>query len=412
MSLRFTGALCFVLAMMATACGSVPKAASAEATTPIVAASDVEPAPTTASTTTSTTSSTTIPPPTLLECVEKIPLEIRLGQLLFPVVTQGEFDEVARLATDGLIAGVVVLGSPTASIAEDIAAVQEASLIGPSIMAVDEEGGRVQRLSSLVGRMPSARTMATTMTGPEVRVRTAEHARAIGALGFTMNLAPVIDLDTGDFIRDRSFSSDPAVVSTYGVAVARGIADGGLTPVAKHFPGHGRGVDSHLGLPSIPGVGELRTSDLIPFETMIRLGDTPIMVGHLVVPDLTDGLPATLSSAAINGLLRNELGFDGLVMTDAFNMDAISRTHNNAEAAELAIIAGVDLVMLGRLNAVEPTIGALTEAVNEGRLDEATVNESVVRVLETKGVEPCSVPGDERAAIACLGVSGGGCANA
>jgi len=400
-----------VLATVATSCGSATDTDESATSATTAAPTTLSTTTTTTSTTTTSTTTTTTTVPMLSpeECVATIPLEIRLGQLLFPVVTQGEFDEVTRLAEAGSIAGVVVLGQPTASIADRIEEVQAASLIGPSIMAVDEEGGRVQRVAGLVGEMPPARSVAQNSTVPEARAMAADHARRLRELGFTMNLAPVLDLDLGSFVRDRSYGSDPDVVSAYGVAVARGITDGGLTPVAKHFPGHGRGIDSHTGLPTIPAVEDLRSSDLKPFDTIIRLGDTPIMIGHLVVPGLTGELPATLSSEAINGLLRRDMGFNGLVMTDAFNMDAISRTHNNAQAAELAIEAGVDLVMLGRVSVVEPTIDALVDAVGAGRISEQTINESVLRVLDTKGLEVCDIPAEVRPAIACDGVTSGGC---
>ena len=216
-----------------------------------------------------------------------------------------------------------------------------------------------------------------------------------------MNLAPVVDLDVGSFVGDRSYGADPDVVSNYALGVADGILDGGLSPVIKHFPGHGRGIDSHTGLPTIPGVDTLLESDLVPFERAIEHGDLPIMIGHLVVTGLTDGRPATLSPAAINGLLRSELGFDGLVMTDALNMDAIAATTNNADAAEMALIAGVDLVMLGTLNAAEGTVNQLMDAVETGRISESTITESFVRVMDERGLELCALPGDFQPAIGC-----------
>lgn len=364
---------------------------------------------TTTSTTTTSTTTTTEPPPTIEECLAEIPLDVKLGQLLFPVMTQSEFGQATVLAANGQIAGVVVLGSPDARIARDIEAMQATSMVGPSIIAVDEEGGRVQRLDGLVGTLPSARTMADG-TAAEVREQSRVHAAAIGALGFTMNLAPVLDLDNGTYIRDRSFGADPESVEEYAFAFADGILDAGLTPTAKHFPGHGRGTDSHTGLPTLPGLDELRGTDLQPFVAAVARGDMPIMIGHLVVPGLTDGEPATLSPAAVTGLLREELGFDGLVMTDALNMDAISVQRSNDEAAELALIAGVDLAMLGRIDDVVPTIERLRSAVETGRLSADRVDESFLRVLVAKGVEVCELPADVAPAIACNGVTTGACA--
>lgn len=359
-------------------------------------------------TTTRPATTTTAAQRTALECVGDIALEVRLGQLLFPVLVQSDMPAATELASRGLIGGVVVLGEPTAAIADAIAELQQQSMVSPSIVAVDEEGGRVQRLEETVGAIPSARDVVSTLTVAEARRLAADHAAAVAALGFTMNLAPVVDLDNGVFIRDRSFNADPDVVSDYAFATADGIVDGGLTPVVKHFPGHGRGEDSHTGLPTLPGLDVLRGSDLVPFVRAIERGDIPIMVGHLVVPGLTNGMPATLSSEAIDGLLRTELGFDGLVMTDALNMDAISATLNDAEAAELALRAGNDLVMLGSIGAVDATVEHLADAVRRGRVSESTVNESFLRVMAQRDIEVCSLPPDLLPAIGCQ-PNGGGC---
>ena len=371
------------------------------------------PAPPTTTTAPTTTEApeptTTVPPttvaPTAIECAANVPLEVRLGQLLFPVMVQSEFAAATELAAGGHIGGIVVLGNPDATIRSDIAALEDGSLIGDLIVAVDEEGGRVQRLADLVGRLPSARAVASTGDIEAASVDAEAHARALGELGFTMNLAPVVDLDTGVFIGDRSYGPDPDVVTDFSFAVADGIRRAGLSPVIKHFPGHGAGTDSHTGLPTVPAVDQLRASDLVPFQRAIdRAGAediTPIMIGHVVVPDLTNGAPASLSRAAVTDLLRDELGFDGLVMTDALNMDAIAATTSNAVAAELALDAGVDLVMLGGIHEVAGTIDHLMDAIDSDRLSEETVTESFVRVLEHRDLDLCTLPGDLAASIGC-----------
>ena len=357
-------------------------------------------APTT--TTTSTIAETTVPPTrTLAQCVADIPLDVQIGQLLFPIMTQDEFAVAESLATSGHLGGIVVLGAPNAEIGSDIASLQASSAVGSLIIAVDEEGGRVQRVDHLVGAQPSARSVAANDTPAAARQRAADHAVALGNLGFTMNLAPVVDLDTGVFVGDRSYGSDPAVVSEYALSVAEGILDGGLTPVIKHFPGHGAGIDSHTGLPTIPPVEVLRETDLVPFERAIARGGLPIMIGHLVVPGLTNDRPATLSPAAVDGLLRTELGFDGLVMTDALNMDAIAATTTNAEAAEQALGAGVDLIMLGSLNAVSGTVDHVMEAISSGRLSQDQITGSFLRVMDQRDIDLCSFPQDFLPAIGC-----------
>ena len=201
---------------------------------------------------------------------------------MFPVMVESEFATATELARQGLLGGVVVLGTPSASIAGEIAAYQAQSLFGEGIIAVDEEGGRVQRLNSLTTSLPSAGIVGSTFTLEEATTLAQDHALAIGELGFTMNLAPVVDLNNGGFIGDRSFGADPLTVTDFAFATADGILNAGLDPVVKHFPGHGRGIDSHTGLPIIPGVDVLRGSDLVPFAAAIERGDLPIMVLSLI----------------------------------------------------------------------------------------------------------------------------------
>ncbi len=329
--------------------------------------------------------------PTERECARAIPIEQRLGQLMFPLVTQLEFPKATELTSLGMLGGVVVLGSPTAAISDAIASFQQRSLLGPGIVAVDEEGGRVQRLSNLTSRVPSAKKVALTLGADQARQLAARHAKAIGELGFTMNLAPVADLNFSNAIGDRSFGGDAHVVSTYAIATAEGILDAGLVPVLKHFPGHGRGSDSHYGLPVIPAVKILREGDLVPFMKASKRKDIPIMVGHLVVEGLTNGQPASLSRAAVEGLLRKRLGFQGLVITDAFNMDAISATLDDAEAAARSLEAGVDLVMLSALEDTTPAINRALAYLANGRLSESSINDSFLRVMHTRKIDVCAI---------------------
>jgi len=310
---------------------------------------------------------------------------------MFPLMIQSEFAQAEELASQGLLGGVVVLGSPSASIRADITRFQKRSLFGPGIIAVDEEGGRVQRLSELTSYVPSARKVASTLNVDQARQLASEHAHAIGELGFTMNLAPVADLDFSRAIGDRSFGRDANVVAAFAMATADGILEAGLVPVLKHFPGHGRGTDSHYGLPVIPTVKVLEHHDLVPFVEASERKDIPIMVGHLVVEGLTQGQPASVSSAAINGLLRSEIGFKGLVMTDALNMKAITESLNDAEAAEMSLAAGVDLVMLSSLKETSDVLERVVEATRSGRISEKSINESFLRVMNTRAIDVCQL---------------------
>ena len=194
----------------------------------------------------------------------------------------------------------------------------------------DEEGGEIQRMANLVGNLPWPRTMAATMTPGQVRALAGQVGRRMRAAGITMDLAPVLDLsdspgpDATYPDGPRSFSVHPAVATAYGLAFARGLQDGGVIPVLKHFPGLGQAsANTDFGRATDPPLGTLEAGALLPFEAAIKDGLPAVMVGEVSVPGLTHGLPATLSSQAITGLLRGRLGFHGLVLTDSLSAAAI-----------------------------------------------------------------------------------------
>ena len=304
-----------------------------------------------------------------------------------PVVNQSGLMAVADLAGRGLVAGAVVIEPVDDGLGDAIASVQAVSATGPLVMAVDEEGGAVQRLDGLLGDMPSARHMAG-LPLDEVRAIARERAEAMVGLGFTMNLAPVVDVGAGPGIGSRSFSDDPLLVATFGSAVAYGVLDAGLTPVAKHFPGHGRAsADSHMELPVTPPIEDMSAVDLVPWRHIPP--GTAVMVGHLDVPGLTDGVSTSLSHQAVTGLLRRDLGFDGLVLSDDLAMGAVAGSMGIPQAAVLSLRAGVDLLIVGPAEGVAATAWELVTALEDGRLMPGRLDEAVGRVLEVRGVDPC-----------------------
>ena len=309
--------------------------------------------------------------------------------MLLPVVDQGGLAEVGALAERGLVGGAVVIGRPDEGISKAIADLQATSPTGPLVIAVDEEGGTVQRLEGLLGRLASAYGL-TELEPRQVQVVLADRAEAMAGLGFTVDLAPVLDVGAGPGIGSRSFGDDPGVVVTYGRAFAEGILEGGLVPVAKHFPGHGRAdADSHLELPATPPLEELRKVDLVPWRDLPD--GTAVMVGHLDVPGLTDGMPASLSAEAISGLLRDELGFDGVVFTDDLAMGAIEEVATLPKAAVMALAAGADLLITGGVDDVIPVAWEIVTALDDGRLGDDRLDEAVERVFALRGVDPCTL---------------------
>lgn len=256
----------------------------------------------------------------------------------------------------------------------------------PLLVAVDDEGGRVQRLSGILPDLPSAAEMSE-LEVEVVKAMAAERAAQLQQLGATMVFAPVLDLGEGGGIGDRSFGSDPAVVASYAGAYADGLREGGILPVAKHFPGEGRASgDPHESPVVAPPLELLRAAELLPYEALLGAGPIGVMVGHLDVAGLTaDGVPASLSPDAI-GLLRAGYEFDGLVVTDDLvQMAAVTDRFSVPEAAERAIAAGADLVLLAHPTDRDAVLDRLVEAVEQGRLPERRVSAAIGRVAAAAG---------------------------
>ena len=261
------------------------------------------------------------------------------------------------------------------------------------LVAIDEEGGDVTRLeaahgSSYPGNLALGAVDDTDLTEAVAAAIAAELAGA----GVNLNLAPVADANTNarnPVIGVRAFGSDPALVARHVAAFVRGTQSCGVAACAKHFPGHGdTSADSHHELPTVEG--EL---DLAPFRAAIEAGVCAVMPGHLRVPALDDA-PATVSRTIVTGLLRGELGFGGLVISDALEMHAVSATLGLEETAVRAIAAGIDLLCLGHDLADEETGAvqrALAAAVRAGRLPEDRLAEAAARV-EAVGRWTASTP--------------------
>ena len=263
----------------------------------------------------------------------------------------------------------------------------------PMLIAVDQEGGRVQHLRSGFTALPSPLVL-TAAADADLATRVgAAVAAELRAVGVNMNLAPVADLLTNrdnPVIRRRSFGGAPAQVNPIIAAYIRGLQGGGVAATAKHFPGHGSTAeDSHLELPELAAdLDTLRSLELSPFRAAIDAGVDVIMVGHLWLSAVdAEPLPASLSRAVVAGLLRGELGFEGLIMTDALDMDAIDKVYGYAEASILALGAGVDLIAIGAhvgTRTIRRAIDAVVAAVADGRLSQERIDESVTRVLTLK----------------------------
>jgi beta-N-acetylhexosaminidase len=334
--------------------------------------------------------------PSCTAVVAAMPQRARLAQRLMVGVDAADPAAAAQTVRATQVGGIFLGGNATELLTDQaLRGVQAMSRI-PLAVAVDDEGGRVQRVDDLDGELPSARAMAAELTPPQVRELGRNRARALAARGVTMNLAPTVDVGNqpaGAVIGDRSFGADPEVVASLAGAFAQGQREAGVFTVLKHFPGHGRADgDSHRGRVTTPPLDALRASDLRPYRALVGPGGpladgrTGVMVGHLDVPGLTGDLPSSLTPA-VYALLRGEYGFDGLVLTDDLGaMKAVTGTFELPEAVERALAAGADMALWSSGGRVTPVLDAIERALAAGRLNGVANDRAVERILAAKRV--------------------------
>jgi len=309
-----------------------------------------------------------------------------------------------KLIEDG-VGGVILFerncSSPThlAELIEDIQAIARSKGPGiPLIIAVDQEHGPVTRIKKGITPFPSAGVLGKI--GESDLVRRAAHitGKELASLGITMNLAPVADLllhPKNKVIGQRSFGENPTVAGEMVAAVVEGLQETGVAACAKHFPGHGAtGTDSHQALPTIErSREELERAELIPFRRAVQANVAACMPGHLLCPPLDPAVPATFSSPIIQGLLRKDLGFDGLVISDDLCMGALDAWGSIEERGKAALKAGVDCLLVGK-GPVQGLLDALEKGLANGEIPKERAEEAVSRILKLKKQYPYRGIGD------------------
>lgn len=260
----------------------------------------------------------------------------------------------------------------------------------PLLIAVDQEGGRVSRLPAGFTLFPACSVLGQCDSSELAYAAAAATAVELRAVGINMNLAPVLDLNTNPqnpIIGDRAFSASPVQVSELGLATIAGLQDNRVIACGKHFPGHGDTVaDSHKELPVVSASLErLREAELRPFRHAIENNLATIMSAHVLYPALDARFPATLSSAILTGLLRNDLGFKGVTLTDDLEMHAILDHHGIEDAAILAFQAGADMLLICQDRMRQAAaMDSLHKAVKDGIIPEARVEASLRRISQVK----------------------------
>ncbi|GAA2214313.1 hypothetical protein GCM10009850_097780 [Nonomuraea monospora] len=334
----------------------------------------------------------------------RMSVEEKVGQLFMPVLYGTAADTVsgenqaryaaqtpAKVIAKYHLGGVILFPQNVRSAGQVVGltnGMQRASKEVPLLIGTDQENGLVSRMSALMTDFPGAAEIgATKDTGlaRDVAEATGEELRA---LGVNLDFAPVADVNVNPrnpVIGRRAYGNDPQKVAKMVSAAVKGFADAKIAATAKHFPGHGdTSVDSHTGLPVIKHTkAEWERIDAPPFKAAIAAGVDAVMSAHLVFPKLDpSGDPATLSKPILTGLLREKLGFNGVISTDALNMAGVRKKYNDGEIAVRAVLAGADLLLMP--NDLPRAYSAVLTAVKSGRISKERLDESVTRLLTLK----------------------------
>lgn len=327
--------------------------------------------------------------------IASMTLREKIGQMLIISTNKTEYDEELELLLKEVKPSGVVLFSNNITTYENtvklITGIKGSSNI-PMLIGIDQEGGRVQRIKDMsdvnILTIPYMFEVGKTKDKELAYNVGKVVAKEIAAFGINLDFAPVIDIfsnPNNTVIGQRAFGTDAQTVIDMAIPFANGMMSEGIIPVYKHFPGHGdTESDSHIELPiSSKTKEELLEKELLPFKAAIENDAQIIMTAHIALPSITgDYTPATLSTKVINDILRQDLGFKGVVITDAVNMGAISDNYTSEEVYKYSINAGVDIILMPE--DAKEAINIIEKLVNDGTITETRINDSVKRILTLK----------------------------
>ncbi|MBR4212896.1 MAG: glycoside hydrolase family 3 protein [Bacteroidales bacterium] len=309
--------------------------------------------------------------------------------LMIEINGQGDKEKIfylKNLAKEGL-GGIIWMDAPVDGLVQETNILQRRSRI-PLLVSVDAEWGLAMRCPEYpafpkqlhLGKIPNAEDLVYNM-GKAI-------ANELRGAGIHINFAPVVDVNSNpdvQVIGERSFGSDVNLVTDYAESYMKGMQDGGIITCAKHFPGHGEAaVDSHLGLPVLNLSRErLDSLELLPYRRLISQGVDLVMIGHLAVPSLDpSGVPASISKPIITGLLKEELGFDGIVITDALQMKGITSGRDSVQVVLEAFLAGADILLMPE--DAEASLDFITSKVESGTIPMEMLDQKVRKILLLK----------------------------
>ena len=332
------------------------------------------------STPTPTPSASPSPTPIASTGVPAMSLDEKLGQMIIAGIDDYSMNEEARKLIATYHVGGIILYKPNVQDTKQLVGLVnhlKKTNVGnklPLWIGVDEEGGRVTRLPDEIIKTPTSQTIGKSGKTQLAHSIGQLLGKELNAYGLNMDFAPDLDINSNPknpVIGDRSFGANASLVSTFGIPMMNGIQEMKVVPVVKHFPGHGdTAVDSHIGLPIVQNdLARLRKLELIPFADAIKHQADAIMVAHILLPKIDTKYPASMSKTIMTDLLRKELGFQGLIMTDDMTMGAIAENYEMGEAAVKSVLAGSNVVMVGHdPQKAIAVLQALRTAVQDGRI--------------------------------------------
>lgn len=328
--------------------------------------------------------------------ISDMTLDEKIGQMLVAGVNGTQMDESTKnLIQKHKVGGFIFfsdhLKGPEQTV-QFLNQLKEANADNPLplLLSVDEEGGNVTRLPGGLAHFPTNQIIGNA-NNPDVSYEVGTIlGKGLKEFGFNLDFAPVLDVNSNPenpIISARSFSPDPDIVSELGIQTMKGIQSQNILSSIKHFPGHGdTSVDSHLALPVVnKSLEELESLELIPFKRAIDDGADLIMVAHILLPELDDTYPSSLSKAIVTDLLRKKLNYKGVVITDDMTMKAVADNYGMGEAAVLSVKAGSDLILIAHdAHKARTAMEALKAAVKNGEISEERIDESVKRIINLK----------------------------
>ncbi|KNY30036.1 beta-N-acetylhexosaminidase [Pseudobacteroides cellulosolvens] len=332
----------------------------------------------------------------IMEKLNKMTLEEKIGQLVMVGVEGKTLDSnIKELVVKHYVGGVILFKKNIKSATQAAAfinSIKEVNSVNklPIFISVDEEGGRISRMPDEFKKIPSARDIGKKNKENLSFGIGSAIASMIGQMGFNMDFAPVLDINSNPLnkvIDDRALGSEPDIVKRLGVSTMKGLQSKNIIPVVKHFPGHGdTTVDSHKGLPVIDhSLDRLQNFEFIPFAEAIQNDADTVMIAHILMKKIDEKYPASMSYKIVNNILRNNMGFQGVVVTDDLTMGAIEKNFVIDDAAVKSFNAGCDILLVCHGYDKElKVIEALKRAAEDGTISKKRIDESVYRIIQLK----------------------------